>query len=277
MTETPSTPEIVPGSPEYNAAMIARADRAADPATYTKPADAALTAMPEGGVDKFYDAKTGAYNWQAHAKELEWKLQQKPTDPAEKPADPKAEEKPAGDPQVPTSLLESLGLKEGDLGASIANSGDIPTDARVKLVEKGIPAEWIDEFVDNAKYRIAAEEAKMFETVGGKDGWNDLSSWAAQNLSEQEKVQVNAMLGDPRLINQGLEWLKDRRTKASPLAAEGTLVTAFGAPGSGTTGFATRREQSLAINDPRYRTDPGYRRQVQQRMAMSTYSREGSF
>ena len=47
---------------------------------------AGIPALPETGSDKFYDAKTGAYNWEGHAKEAEFKLSQKPAE-VETPAD----------------------------------------------------------------------------------------------------------------------------------------------------------------------------------------------
>ena len=60
---------------QYNATMAAayrgQGNQEADPVELPPPA-----AMPEGGVDKFYNKQTGEYNWAAHAREAEYRLGQ---------------------------------------------------------------------------------------------------------------------------------------------------------------------------------------------------------
>ena len=61
--------EVVPGSEEYNQLM---AEKFNNPGTEEDVEQDIVPVpdMPAEGVDKYYDNETGAYNWEAHAREL---------------------------------------------------------------------------------------------------------------------------------------------------------------------------------------------------------------
>jgi hypothetical protein len=68
--------------------------------------------MPDGGHEKFYDATTGIYNWQAHAVEVEYQRDQ---------ARGKGEPAPVTIPTTPQAAAE--GAPEGDVSNAVAEAG----------------------------------------------------------------------------------------------------------------------------------------------------------
>jgi hypothetical protein len=276
MTQANEAAAPKPGSPEYNAMMVARADAGTgqpsgdgtDPAVSTS-----IPTMPEGGFEKFYDKKTGAYNWQAHAKEAEFKLAQKggkkPDGQAAKPNQLELGTE-AGD-QAAADIVAKAGLDINELGSQIRTAGDISDEAKAKLVEQGIPAELIEDYVSLAKYRIENETASALTYIGGEDEWKALNEWATANLSKAEQATYNEML-------QGEGWkvaidtLKAKRAAAKPGAKEGNLRTGNVNASSSATGYASKAEMTRDIQDPKYKTDPAFRRMVAQRIAVSTYT-----
>ena len=69
--------QVVPGSEEYNQQMIDRFQgQDAEAELGNQPDPVPVQPMPEGGYEKFYDQSTGEYNWENHAKELAYRLQQ---------------------------------------------------------------------------------------------------------------------------------------------------------------------------------------------------------
>lgn len=264
----PDTPEIIPGTPEHDAAMAAKfSERSLGE---TPQAAESKPALEEGQHEKFL-RKDGSYDWKSHAKELEWKASQKQPKADEVRAAAQKTEEPADTTDAEADIITKAGLDLDDLSEQIATTGDISAEARAALVKLGLPEKLINEHVENAKYRIRRERAEWFEPVGGEDGWKSLSEWAAANLADDEKTQINAMLGNPVLIKQGMLNLK-ARYEAATRSPEGALVVPGASePGVSSVGFRTRAEQRAAFADPRYYTDPAYRDQVAARMRVSTY------
>ena len=61
---------ITEGSPEYNQAMADKFNNR-EVAEVDPVEKLPVEPKPEGGHDKFYNAETGQYDWQNHAKELD--------------------------------------------------------------------------------------------------------------------------------------------------------------------------------------------------------------
>lgn len=125
-----------------------------------------------------------------------------------------------------------------------------------------------------------------FQTlVGGDDGWRELDEWAADNLSDSELQQFNAVMNLPvehyaaqRAVVEALQI----KRKAAVGEAEGDKVVRL--PTDGTSGAEksqgslpaslTREEFQSLFNSEKYRKDPAWaaavdniRRATQQREA----------
>lgn len=110
---------------------------------------------------------------------------------------------------------------------------------------------------------------------GGSDGYDKFVEWASKALSAAQKDAYNKALdSDPSVAKELLRGFNDTY-KATGLGAPPRDVAAEAAQGgtSGTTaaGYASQAEQQAAIRDPRYRKDAAYRKEVEGRIAKSSY------
>lgn len=291
-TQTPA-----PGTPEYNAAMATKFDQ-----SQQTPAATNVTAMPDGGFEKFYDKKSGAYDWPNHVKELNYKHEQalkknttteqaqtqtqtnsqsnagtKPNLEVTNAEPPKgADGKPLEgqalvDHQV-GQFVEKAGLKLADVRTELEKNGKLSQDQNAALQKIGIPQVLIDEYVEGYGFRAEQARNVALEYVGGQKEWDRILTWARDNLKPEEKVSVNKELagGNWRMA---IDSLKHRAGRG-----EGNLVTTGGSnPAGNLAGYATRMDMTSAINalnergQRKYDIDSQYRAEVQQRIQLSNF------
>ena len=97
--------------------------------------------------------------------------------------------------------------------------------------------------------------------VGGEKQYNEIVSWAGQNLgrSQIEAFDGVVQTGNVEMIKLAIAGLKSQYSDAN--GYEGTTLQGKPAKSSGDT-FRSQAELVAAIGDPRYDTDPAYRDDV---------------
>lgn len=286
-----TSPEGVParGTPEYAQYMAAQFDKAngvepakqeekkPDPAPETKE----VPKMPDGGFDKFYNKETGQYNWQAHAREVEFKLAQKAKGDPKTEAKPEAkpEEKAEGQTEAPKEeqkddakeTVEKAGLNWDEITAKVNDTGKLEEGDYEALERIGVPKQIVDSYIEALTVARAANQAKAFEYAGGEDKLNGALNWAATNLDRQEIDAINKQLASANW-KLGIDALMARHAKSAKGAGEPKLVT--GEPSNGgEAGFSSHAEMIAAINkrdakgSKLYDVDPAYRAQVREKIA----------
>jgi len=257
----------VPGSDEYNEMMASnfRQSQEEHDDSETPP----VPPMPEGGQEKFYNPKTGEYNWQNHAKELQYRLtkDEKSAASGEKSA---ASDKTSEDEAVKDIVTEA-GLDMDALGQSIVETGGIPEDAKKSLVDRGIPEELIDSYIENAKYRLENSQSEALEYVGGTDGWDKMNVWCLDNLSTDEQAAYNEMLAGPGW-KAAVDTIKGKMKSATPTGQEGLMI--FGdeaSSGFSGNGYKSRNQMKEDMKSDKYRNDPTFRKEVASRVAASQF------
>lgn len=287
-----TSPEGAParGTPEYAQYMAAKFDKAngVEPAKQEekKPdqppkVTQEVPKMPDGGFDKFYNKETGQYNWQAHAREVEFKLNQKAK------ADPKPEAKPEEKPEAKVEdnpeapkeepkdeakdTVEKAGLNWDEITAKVNDTGKLEEGDYAALEKIGVPKQIVDSYIEALTVAREANQAKAFEYAGGQEKLNEALNWAATNLDRQEIDAINKQLASANW-KLGIDALMARHSKTAKGSAEPKLVT--GEPSNGgEAGFANHAEMIAAINkrDAKgsrlYDTDPTYRAQVREKVA----------
>lgn len=115
----------------------------------------------------------------------------------------------------------------------------------------------------------AQAEANIVGSVGGKEAYGEMVAWAASNLPQEEIDSYNSVTnsGNPAAIKFAVEALSNRYKSAE--GYEAPLVTGKRAT-TKTKVFRSHAELSRAIADPRYKTDPAYRADVEQKLSRST-------
>lgn len=258
----PLTPELTPEQKEQALIEKGRAIRQNDPDS-TPPAHV----KPEGIPDEFFDATTGAVDYVAMAKSytaLQAKVAGTPAAEAA-PKDPAApKQEPAATPDTPFTLA----------AREFAEKGAVTAETYAVLAEKhGIPKELVDTFVEGqlAKQQLqqqtsSAREEQLLGTIGGKDAFATMSTWAAQTFSEAELNAFNQQVGlSAESAALALQFLKTRYEAAN--GRDPKLLTTGRPAAQVVDGFANKSEMMAAMRDPRYKSDAAFQAEVARKMA----------
>ena len=111
------------------------------------------------------------------------------------------------------------------------------------------------------------EISAVYEAVGGQEEYGTLTSWAAENLNDNEIDTYDAMIesGDMGQISFALQALYYRYTEA--MGQDGNMLQ--GKPAQAQIGFRSQAELVAAMNDSRYESDPAYRQDVLNKLERS--------
>ena len=104
--------------------------------------------------------------------------------------------------------------------------------------------------------------------VGGSENYNNMMSWAQQNVAEQEVNMYDAVMemGNPMAAYFAVQALALKYQDAS--GRDGQLLTGK-APKSTGDSFKSQAELIRAMEDDRYNDDPAYRQEVQAKLERS--------
>ena len=283
--ETPAAPPS-PGTAEYNAQLAAEGQ-------------VAMGAVP----DKFKQ-EDGTVNMEAFAKsyvELEKRMHQTAAEPAapeaesvqETPAETAAPEAPvdelrvpdAPEPEAKEEAPQAL-VSQEDLTrftSEIMRSGDVTTESRAALLERGIPETLIDNMVEGQRAKMRDQYTRASDIVGSQDRLSKIFGWAANNLDDGQRASVNAGLASSasEATLLGLAAMFDKSQSDAPTAtkaAEPREAPRYAANAAGrevVSGFGSKAEYYTATADPAKMADPKYRMSVEQRMIKTDWANLG--
>jgi len=108
----------------------------------------------------------------------------------------------------------------------------------------------------------------IVKSVGGQEAYNQTLAWAAENLSPEEVAAYDNVVnsGNKDAVFFAVQALSQRYRDA--IGFEGKTVSGK-APKNSIKGFRSQAELARAISDPKYRNDPAYRLDVEQKLAAS--------
>ena len=112
-----------------------------------------------------------------------------------------------------------------------------------------------------------AEMNQVYNSAGGEAEYNNLTSWAAQNLSETKLDAFNDMIdrGNATAIQIAVSGL--RAEYEAQEGYEGRMLT--GKSARGADAFRSQAEVVQAMSDPRYDRDEAYRQDVYDKLERS--------
>lgn len=289
MDQLQVNPDVSQDSPEYIAQMAAAGDAAVKSGN-TQIGTEDLTGIapkPDWVPEKFYDATTGEVNYEALSKsyqELEKKQSTKepeaPPQGDDKAADDgkKADDKDGeGDPnkEEPTpddanKAVEQAGLDMSKLSQEFAETGELAPESYEALEKIGIPRETVDQYIAGQSALAEQARSQAFSITEGQEGYNSMTDWARQSLSPAEMDTYNASVNS---ANAGVREMAVRGLWAKYNAEAGNgkpLVHGKGNTSTG-SGYQSRAQMVAAIQDPRYASDPAYRKSVEDKLAVSNF------
>ena len=269
MAEEATAEEIKPGSPEYDKQMADRFNNPQMPEDQDEEA-APVPQMPDGGQEKYYNSDTGAYDWESHARELQFNAagRQKPEAEGEDQPELKQPQIEKQEDQEVTSIVNAAGLDETALQDKIRENGDLSAEDYDALAKVGVPEGLARTYVENLTFRMQAERQAAYEYAGGEDNWSKMSEWAVQNMTETEVTGLNQMLDGP-------DWklaMDAMRARMGPTLVETEPQFIKGDPVRGSSlGYRSKDEMKADMASPEYATSAQFRSEVMQKMQSATW------
>ena len=187
--------------------------------------------------------------------------------PAEEPVEAKEEEVEVEE----TPVSETVKYMH-DLSKEVGDDGVLSEEAIERLSSldtKDLIAAYMQYNSQAQQAQIAGSELQAIrDSVGGDQAYTEMVTWAANNLSETEIADFNAVTNtnNPAAIRFAVSSLNARWKEG--VGYEAPLVTGRKSADSGTR-FRSHAELSRAIADPRYASDPAYRADVEAKLARS--------
>jgi hypothetical protein len=147
--------------------------------------------------------------------------------------------------------------------------GTISDETFKRFEAAGIPRDVVSRYAQTRKAEVDAENTKLFERAGGEDVYEVMCDWANNNLPKEDLAAFQKIIQEGE-ITQAL--LAVDALKARYVAANGKppkLISGNSSNRNTTVGYASRAEMVRDMQDARYAKDPAFRKQVEQRIALS--------
>ena len=190
-------------------------------------------------------------------------------EPAAEATEGEAEEESSEEPSEVYQALESASQEYEE-------GGELSPDTLEKLAQldsKELVEQWV-QYVNSSKGdpepgAMPQEDVdRIMGSVGGTDQYQAMVAWAGDALSPDEIAAYDAVVtsGDPNSVYWAVQGLRSKYVESN--GYEGTQVSGNRAVRP-EPGFRSQAELARAISDPRYRDDPAYRMDVEQKLARS--------
>ena len=112
-----------------------------------------------------------------------------------------------------------------------------------------------------------AEMNSVYNSAGGEKAYENMVSWASENLAERKLEAFNSIIntGDATAIQIAVAGLKAEYNNAE--GYEGRMLT--GKAARTLDSFRSQAELVAAMRDPRYESDPAYQQDVYEKLERS--------
>jgi len=227
--------------------------------TSEKPVEENVTqSKPEGLPEKFKSVEDLAKSYQ----ELEKKLGDS------QPKETEISKDINSDLDIAEKAVETAGLNMDTLASEYAEKGELDVKSYEALEKAGIPKDYVNQFIEGQKAIADQQATSIKNMVGGADAYTEMSNWAAENMSEEEKTAYNTAVNSKdletaKLAVVGLKAKFERANGNEPNLLEGKGTV------SGEKGYASWAEVTRAMGDERYSKDPAYQALVKEKLANS--------
>ena len=266
LTFDPSADGPSPEQKEAEAQALAQGEkleeaRAADEAAkWDKTDKENESAELIGGKFKSQEELLKAYQ------ELEKVRSKENTEETSEPEETTTEE----EPETPTED-NPVFTKAAEEYADGGNISEESIEALSKMDSKDLIKSYVD-FYSKSQQKAELQQTQVNEIkniAGGEEGYNELTTWASQNLEKTELEQFNtiANTGNYTAIKFAVEALNSRFRNQE--GYEAPMVTGKAAS-SNAKPYRSQAELARDIANPLYNSDPAFRSDVEERLSLST-------
>jgi hypothetical protein len=208
---------------------------------------------PEWLPEKFESAEDMAKAYSA--------LEKKQSDSQEKKEEKASKEEPASPSnEVITNATEEF-----------TNNGELSDKTYEGLAKAGLPREMVDAYIAGQQSLVDAQTSAIHETVGGLSEYEAMAKWAGENLADEELDAYNTIV-ESGTTSQATVAVKGLYAQYKSLGGGEPSLEKGGTSASdaGVKPFGSAAEVTRAMRDAKYAEDAGYRKLVEQRLAVTT-------
>ena len=149
-----------------------------------------------------------------------------------------------------------------------AETGEISEKSYDELNKLGLNKDLVDGYIEGQKAIADNDVRQVHNVVGGEENYKQLLDWSSNNLNEAEKTAFNDMLdtGTIEQVKLAVSAIANRAgiSGEKPQMLEGDTTS------SNPEIFESVAQVTSAMNDPRYESDPAYRKSVEEKIARSS-------
>lgn len=181
--------------------------------------------------------------------------------------EPKDEEKEAEKPEDQTEDPKTHNLAK--FSEEWAEKGELSENSYKELQKLGYPQEFVDTYIAGFQALQDRQVGEVYKTVGGEENYKAMTEWASANLPENEVASYDDIItgNDPSQTKLAVKGLWAQYTEAN--GKQPKLIGGSQSSTGSVTPFRSTAEVVKAMSDPRYSTDPAYRKDVEKRLEFS--------
>lgn len=263
------------GTPEYDAAMVAK---------YDSINAVEVAERPDNIPEKFWDKEKGELRADALLKsysELE-KGKSKaaatatttaPTTTTTEEAIDEAEKAPP-----PTDLLseaqevvEAAGLNFDSMSDEFRANGELSAATYDALAARGIPPAMVNSYIAGQRAVATQWDNAGYEVAGGREQFDKMAAWASTAMTNQEARELNAAFSGKdtnvdrmRLAVGGLRAKYEAANGRTPALLSGVPSSTNG------QGYESKAQMTEDMKNPKYAKDPAFRAMVTRKLSTTT-------
>lgn len=153
-----------------------------------------------------------------------------------------------------------------EFSEEFAMNGDVSEESRQKIVDMGLPREFVDQYIEGQKAVLTNHFNNIYTEVGGKEHYDSMVTWAAEYLPEGDQEAFNNAVtkGTSEDMMFAIRSLNARYRSEADVPAPLLQGNTGSDPVGG--GFRSLAELTSAMKDPRYTKDPAYRQDIENRL-----------
>ena len=151
-----------------------------------------------------------------------------------------------------------------------SEKGELGDESYKKLEAMGLGKDVVDNYISGMKAQTDLQVTRIQNEVGGETNYNNMIKWAQNNLSEAEVNAFNKSIesGNSEEALLAVKGVNARyNLTQAPKTNEPSLIK--GQAAAPQSNFRSTAEVVKAINDPRYKEDSAYRKDVEDKIKRS--------
>ncbi len=174
--------------------------------------------------------------------------------------------------------LEEAGIDFSDMNTRWQQAGELTSEDYTALEEAGFTKDMVDAYLSGLQYRATQDTQLAMQQVaeikaeyGGEKGYSEMLKWASANLDQSEIDAFNEIVNGStnikavKLAVSGLHAQYNQATGGREPKLLGGRT-----PKGGGDKFESTAQVVEAMSDPKYKSDPAYRRKVEEKLARSS-------